>query len=1409
METGPASQSAIQSCFMTKMPTAGFASVFTTSPDGNGDYFILIAISETGDPTGEYHQYAFDWPSKPDYTKYGIWPDGYYMGCNTGTDDVAVFERSQMLNGNSADVISFDNPDRPDSGFHCLMPADCDGDFPPSGTPCYFVTISDDAWGDYPTDRLLVWEFDVNWTFPWLSTWSSPFSISTDAFDSEFNPFGVGEITQPGTTRELDCIPWILMYRLQFRKFGSYWSMVCNHTVDVDANNHAGIRWYELRKYSGNWYIRQQSTFAPDGDNRWMGSIAMNESGDIALGYSVSSPTIYPSIKYTGRKNGDPLHSMTYIEQSIFDGSHSQHDSGRWGDYSMMSIDPNDGETFWYISEYASNYGDWADWVTQVAAFSFDYCAAGASNTDYEHISDVDCGSIHNPTGSDGYADYTNLSTDIPINSSTAITIANGDPVSSNECGIWVDWNRDGDFYDTGEEISVSGTPGTGDYTATIAPPTTATLGECTMRIRITWNTTPDPCDVTTYGEVEDYTINVTSAIANVWDGSFNHYWHNANNWSLNRIPIAIDPVEIPNVGLQPVYVDDYPSIPYEECASLLLESGATLNFYDMELKVHADVDVYGEVGMDQDNAIFTIEGNVRWQSGSTLDVTQHNCYINVYGDWDFKSGANVNPADGFVNFQGSTNEFIRCYSDNCSFSYLRVYKSDGAYLGVSLQSTSDLVVDKLLFISPDAHMLTYSNHDILINGYFNYYGTFDFSTSSSAFIFDGVSTSFNDYDSGSGVFYDVIFNSSTGTTAYDNLIADNDITINQGVFSPGENTVTLGGDWTNNVGPAGFDEADSRVIFNGPSHQYVYSDETFNILEADMGAALRPGSNTVICNSYDWTSGGIDVNNGTFTALNLEDDGLFGGFWVNPGGTINLTNDSWVDLNGELHNFGGTINVSGTISDWPYSGNAEVEMTDGVIDFKTCGITISDNGFDFINNISGGTIKTVGSFVNERADVDLSEVTIELYGPGEADLDLVYGGPIGDLKINKDGVADLEKIKKTDRNGIQVPSDGKANNVDLMSDIDVINNIVINSGSLTINGFEASVGEVCEVYGSLVMDDANDVLYCGTSYSEIRSIRFFGGSNTHLSNGKIHTKRWFSVYSGASFSADPANIVYLDNNPYDWTSGIHVEEENTTFGCIEILNTNTCYFSYDGDGSIEISGDFTVHPSVILRPQSTNTHVLGQTTDDATSEIIVGIGGVKDQAGKMITSEGFVPFPENKSKSNLLELDSDFTLNGLMDIGINGEVLVHGRFDMASTGSLLINGGSFISDSPYSSDKGWDYLRGNFVLAEGLFELSNNSPRFATTATTTVSGGILRCGTGFHSSTNPGIFIPTGGVVEMLCSNNPEGFIYCYPGNSFYNLVINSTSGGVMVYAQETTVQNNLEILNGDFHRIYLFIIC
>jgi hypothetical protein len=134
----------------------------------------------------------------------------------------------------------------------------------------------------------------------------------------------------------------------------------------------AGIRWMELRNNSGTWSLYQEGTYAPtDGHHRWMGSIAMDATGNIALGYSISSSTLYPSIRYTGRLAGDPLGVMTIAEKGIINGGGSQtNPDGRWGDYSAMAADPVVDGKFWYTQQYYTSTSS-ANWKTRVGSFSF------------------------------------------------------------------------------------------------------------------------------------------------------------------------------------------------------------------------------------------------------------------------------------------------------------------------------------------------------------------------------------------------------------------------------------------------------------------------------------------------------------------------------------------------------------------------------------------------------------------------------------------------------------------------------------------------------------------------------------------------------------------------------------------------------------------------------------------------------------------------------------------------------------------------------------------------------------------------------------------------------------------------------------------------------------------------------
>ena len=349
------------------------------------NFHQCIAVSQTADPTGAWYLYDFKTSSvnMNDYPHFGVWPDGYYMSVNqfngstfnfTGAG-VAVFERSAMLLGLPATMI-YINTGAVTNKYGGMLPSDLDGPGPAAGTPNYFMEWDDSTWLSDPADTLRIWEFKTDWSVPTNSTFglNSSYDPNLMIATANVDP-DISGIPQPGTSQVLDTLSDRLMYRLQYRDFGSYQTLVGNHTVDANGADKAGIHWFELRDSGSGFALNQQGVYAPDEDNRWMASAAMDISGDIALGFSASnSTTTYPSIRYTGRLSADPAGSMPQGEATLIAGSgHQTHPAARWGDYSMLSVDPVDNCTFWYTNEYIQTSGT-ADWQTRIGSFKFPSC---------------------------------------------------------------------------------------------------------------------------------------------------------------------------------------------------------------------------------------------------------------------------------------------------------------------------------------------------------------------------------------------------------------------------------------------------------------------------------------------------------------------------------------------------------------------------------------------------------------------------------------------------------------------------------------------------------------------------------------------------------------------------------------------------------------------------------------------------------------------------------------------------------------------------------------------------------------------------------------------------------------------------------------------------------------------------
>jgi hypothetical protein len=327
----------------------------------NSNNTECIAVSSGSDATGSYHRYAFSFGTTlNDYPKFGVWPDAYYASYNLFVNDAGngaeacAYNRTAMLAGSAATSVCFQR-----SSDFSLLPTNFDGvTLPPSGEPNFYLELA-------TSTTLKMFRFHVNFTTPSSSTFSGPVTITVASYSEACG--GAGDcIPQPGGAPVLEGLGDRLMFPLSYRNFGDHESLVTNHSVAVGSG--VGVRWYNLRSPNATPTVFQQGTYAPDSSFRWMGSINQNGNGNICLGYSVSSSTLFPSVRVACRASTDPLGTLG-AENTIINGGGAQTGANRWGDYSSMAVDPADNTTFIYTNMvYRSSSS--ANWSTQIGSFT-------------------------------------------------------------------------------------------------------------------------------------------------------------------------------------------------------------------------------------------------------------------------------------------------------------------------------------------------------------------------------------------------------------------------------------------------------------------------------------------------------------------------------------------------------------------------------------------------------------------------------------------------------------------------------------------------------------------------------------------------------------------------------------------------------------------------------------------------------------------------------------------------------------------------------------------------------------------------------------------------------------------------------------------------------------------------------
>jgi len=596
--------------------------------------------------------------------------------------------------------------------------------------------------------------------------------------------------------------------------------------------------------------------------------------------------------------------------------------------------------------------------------------------------------------------------------------------------------------------------------------------------------------------------------------------------------------------------------------------------------------------------------------------------------------------------------------------------------------------------------------------------------------------------------------------------------TLQAGTFvAPAE--MNIAGNWVNQVGPAAFTEGTGTVIFDGSGHQYCNYSEIFNILVINKsGGALRVNSSSAVvtCATYTWFAGAVDVLVGTFTANDLSQNGIYGNFYVNPGGTINLSQDSsqWIDLNGFFHNYGGTINVyGGSMSCYlAFDANAGIEMTNGNIYIRDWGILITNRPYTLDINITGGFLRAKGSFSDSRGGVVFGGGTVDLYGPGAHTVSLGTGSRFYNLSINK-----TETRTTGLRNGVQtVGSHGRFETLDLRENsITAASNLLL-YGSLTVGAGIFNVSSrTITVYNDLavwstlrmlnasgMLDVWDDVIWQPTSVSDVTTGTIHCGGNWTFANGCTVDLTGNTARLDAYYGANLTN-----NSP------------TAKFGHLEIFGTEEepefMYLYSSASNYLLVEGNLTVYSENTLNLNEGNCTVAGNTQIEQTGTIIVGDGGT-------------------------LIINGNLNLYGNLITG-PGSAIVHGLFNNTSNGSLVVAGGLFKNDAPWA-DPWVVYLACAVNINSGMFEITHKTLSIQAHATRIFNNATVRVGMGFIA-TAANCYLPWEGGLYMIGTGNPV--LQVSGTNHISHLYVQKSALANTVYLQnDTVITGNVNLQTG-----------
>lgn len=856
------------------------------------------------------------------------------------------------------------------------------------------------------------------------------------------------------------------------------------------------------------------------------------------------------------------------------------------------------------------------------------------------------------------------------------------------------------------------------------------------------------------------YTVNITSA--GRWSGTVSTSWFNPDNWYEGVVPSFDNDIVIPNgCPHYPVINEGWGNAAYSK--TLSIHSYANVTVADGYLNVYGDLYIMGNLQLTNYNSGVDVEGNVTWGEGSTAFAVDGST-INCYKNWHFTNLSAVHLDAGNVVFVSSNDSYIECDATSSYFHNLKLNKLSGAQTTYSELSSADLKVTGDLNIQSGSTLYSNSVKQIVIYDLFVNNGNFQFDNGTVKFAGDHAYLECNPGD----YFHNLDISTVHVTGLLTDLMLTGDLTIHSGGILASSHHIYVGGSWYNYMGMSGFNKGTSTITFNG-NDQCECTGGDFYMLElSGTSCELHFDTGVSSCDYFNWADGVLYIDGGTLTILDMVGDGIPGRTYVYSG-TLELHQDAvqTVNLNGELHIHGGTVNVYGgtNYSYWPGTHHTWLEMSGGVLDFKNVGININDSFYLLTADLSGGVIRTPGNIYCDRFDFLPEAGSFEMYGTTDKTIYFTNQGNLPNLIINKTATRNEDFSVNPELVGRN--ENLRTNTVTITSDLNLTGDLIITSGSFNLNGHSVDVGNSVDVYDNLVMADSLDILSIG------RDLHWFEGATGSITSGEIYLNRDFSISDNATFQAGLGNTFrFVGPN----SSSIENQGIAATMGYVVLDKTEAAVDNAGSTSPLNIAGDLTINETSSLYISTNTINVSGNVIAEFGSSLYLEDSGILYVAG-------------------------DFSSSGENYINA-GDLVCHNNFILDMEGILTIQDGNVILDKSYTG--ALNSIAGFVQLQGGVFEITNNGIQFGEYSQFYQSGGVLKVGWAFKAI-YPSTFQPGAGSVEFIGARSAQ--IECNSGNYFYNLVFNKPGTNYAIYFMtDIQVNNDLDVQGGNpnlFHHI------